>query len=153
MQNKEVQEKSRETCRKNHGVEYPTQSREVFLKGIKTRFKIEKYGDTSLTYQAGYEKYFLEKMEEKGLLTEVSNGKSYDYELNSKQHVYHSDFLFRNLTIEIKSGWTYNDSGVDMDAELENETKWQAVIDNGDELLVLWSKKEIKEFVQNLIIN
>jgi len=147
----DCKEKSKQTCKKNHGVEYPTQSREIFLKGIKTRFKIEKYGDTSLFYQGGYEKYFLEQIEKKSLLTEVSNGKSYDYILNEESHVYHSDFLFRGITIEIKSDWTYNKSGADIDSELENEAKWQAVKDSGDKLVVLWSKKEIKEYVDGLI--
>ena len=151
MKTDDCKEKSKQTCKKNHGVEYPTQSREVFLKGIKTRFKIEKYGDTSLFYQGGYEKYFLEQIEKKSLLTEVSNGKSYDYILNEESHVYHSDFLFRGITIEIKSDWTYNKSGADIDSELENEAKWQAVKDSGDKLVVLWSKKEIKEYVDGLI--
>jgi len=126
------------------------QSREIFSKAIKTRFKIEKYGNANFKYQGSFERYFLEQLEEKELLCELSVGKSYSYILKEEQHVYHSDFIFRNITIEIKSNWTYNKNGKDKELELKNETKWQAVRDKGDDLIVLWSKKEIKEYVTKL---
>jgi hypothetical protein len=146
-----VKEKKIETCLKNHGTKFPMQNRKIFEKGIKTRLKINKFKtESDLTYQGSYEKYFLELMQEKGLLDKVSNGKTYIYSLNEKEHYYHSDYLFSGITIEIKSSWTYNKNGKDKELELENETKWSSVRDYGDPIIILFSKKEIKKYVDNL---
>jgi hypothetical protein len=146
-----VKEKKIETCLKNHGTKFPMQNRKIFEKGLKTRIKIKKFNsEADLTYQGSYEKYFLELMQEKGLLDSVLNGKTYIYYLNGEQHYYHSDYMFSDITIEIKSEWTYNRNGKDKELELENETKWQSVRDCGDAIIILFSKKEIKKYVDNL---
>ena len=58
--------------------------------------------------------------------------------------------ILPSLTVEIKSTWTYNKNGNDKELELENETKWNAVKDSGDKLVVLFSKKETKHFIEKL---
>ena len=70
--------------------------------------------------------------------------------IKGKKHVYHSDYWFRGTTIEAKSTWTYNLNGGDVKKGLMNEAKWQAVKNIGDKIVVLFSKKEIKKYVENL---
>ena len=89
-------------------------------------------------------------MNSNGLLNQISKGKSYEYILNKKKHVYHSDYLFNNLIVEIKSNWTYNKDGKDKELELENETKWQSVRDSGDDIIILFSKKDIDNYIKEL---
>lgn len=136
-----------ETC----GFEHALQNKIIFSNQQKSSFKIHIYNNTDLTYQGSYEKYFLELMEDSGLLNDVSNGKSYNYKLNNKLMAYHSDFLFNNQTIEIKSSWTYNRNGKDKLLELKNETRWQTVRDIGDDIVILMSKEEIKNYVDNIV--
>jgi len=119
----------------------------------KSSFKIHIYNNTNLTYQGSYEKYFLELMDDKGLLNDILNGKSYNYKLNNKIRAYHSDFLFNNHTIEIKSSWTYNRNNKDELLQLKNETRWQTVRDLGDDIVILKSKEEIKNYVDNIVYN
>jgi hypothetical protein len=95
---------------------------------------------------------FLELMEDKGLLNDISNGKCYNYIFNDKKRSYHSDYLYNNVTIEIKSSWTYNRNDRDKELELKNETRWQMVRDIGDEIIILKSKQEIKNYVENINI-
>ena len=149
MQNKDLREKSKQTCLKNWGVEYPTQNKEIFNRQQKSSCQVKQYKDTNLSYQGSWEKYFLEQMESIGRLSKIQNGKSYNYTLDEKQHVYHSDYWFNNSVIEIKSSWTYNKNGKDKELELENETKWQAVRDAGDDIIILKSKNEIINYVKD----
>ena len=58
--------------------------------------------------------------------------------------------MFRETTIEIKSKWTYNKIGKDLNLQLENDTKWKTVKDSGDKIIVLKSKNEIKNFISKL---
>ena len=149
---KEIKNKQKQTCLKKYGVENPMQDPGIFKAQQKSSFKVFRYKDTNLTYQAGYEKYFLELMDKYGFLNELSMGKSYSYIFEDKSHKYYSDYFFRNLTIEIKSTWTYNRNGENEKMGLMNESKWQAVKKEGDKLIILFSKKEIKDYVENLII-
>lgn len=148
-----VKEKMRKTLFKNYGVYHPTQNGEIFSKSQRNSFKIHTYNNTNLTYQCSYERYFLEFMDDKGLLNDISNGKSYNYKFNNKVRVYHSDFLFNNITIEIKSSWTYNRNNKDELLQLKNETRWQTVRDLGDDIVILKSKEEIKNYVDNIVYN
>lgn len=148
-----VKEKMRKTLFKNYGVYHPTQNGEIFSKSQRNSFKIHTYNNTNLTYQGSYERYFLEFMDDKGLLNDISNGKSYNYKFNNKVRVYHSDFLFNNITIEIKSSWTYNRNNKDELLQLKNETRWQTVRDLGDDIVILKSKEEIKNYVDNIVYN
>lgn len=144
LQNKVLLEKFKQTCFEHYGVNHPMQDPGVFKKQKISSFEIKYYKNTDLTYQAGYEKYFLEQMDKCGFLNELSMGKSYNYVFDEKLHVYHSDYLFKDITIEIKSEWSYNRDGTDQRLQLENELKWQTVKNNGDNLIILWSENEIK---------
>jgi hypothetical protein len=94
--------------------------------------------------------YIFELVEEKSLLSEVSSGDSFVYTFNGAEHTYHVDFKFRGRQIEIKSGWTYNKNGADLELQSLNETKWQSARDSGANLIVLIDKSEIKGFVKAL---
>lgn len=171
--NKEIQSKKKQTCQTNYGVDNPSQSPEIKLKkkatsmtnfGVehhlkdydmlqklfKSQHKVHRYKETILYYQGTYELFFLKLIEERRLLNEVSNGKSYEYNFESTKHTYHTDFHFHDTNIEIKSGWTYNKNGTDKKLEELNETKWKAVNDAGDAIIILKSKTEIQTFVNSL---
>ena len=59
-------------------------------------------------------------------------------------------FFFRGENIEIKSGWTYNKNGNDIDLENFNKAKWKSVINRGDKIKILINKDAIDSFVLNL---
>lgn len=122
----------------------------MFEKHFKAQFKIKEYKDTGINYQGSYEKYFLELIEEKGLLNEVKPGHSFEYEWKGEKHTYHTDFVFRGRHIEIKSGWTYNKNGDDQELQNLNESKWKSVKDMGSNLVVLIGKSEISGFIKYL---
>lgn len=147
-QNTDIKKKKKATSLRNFGVEHHLKDSEMFQKHQKARFNIQSYKDTGIFYNGSYEKYFLELIEEKGLLSEVSSGQSFEYEWNGEKHNYHTDFKFRGRQIEIKSGWTYNKNGKDMELQKLNETKWSSTRDCGEELIVLIDKKEILGFVK-----
>jgi hypothetical protein len=146
-------EKAKKTNLERYGVEHPMQIKEIFNKQQKSSSAVKKYKDTELVYQGAYEKFFLEEMEKIGFLNKIKNGKKYNYILKNKIHIYYSDFEFNNITIEIKSNWTYNKNGKDKDLELENETKWKSVVEFGDKIIVLKSKKEIKDYIISVEAN
>ena len=152
LQNAEVKEKGKQTNLEKYGVTHHFKDYDLFQKHLKTQYKIRQYKDTELYYQASYELYFLEKMEEKGKLHEVTRGKTYEFEWENKKHTYHSDFFYNGENIEIKSGWTYNNNGKDLKLESFNRTKWKSVKDFGDKITVLIDKSAIDNFILNLSI-
>jgi len=146
----EVKDKRKKNNLKKYGVDHPMKLKEVLEKNHLSGLRIHKYKNTSITYQGSYEKYFLELLEEKGLLNEVTNGKSYDYIFEEKQHVYHTDFSFKGKQIEIKSGWTYNNNGKNLKLQEINEAKWESVRKSGEAIVILINKSEITGFVKAL---
>ncbi len=137
------------TCFKNNGTNFPAQNKLIFKKQESSCGNVKKFNET-LTSQGSYELYFLTLMNEAGFIEEVHKGESFEYILLSKKHMYHADFYFRGVNIEIKSTWFYNKNGKDINLQNKNETKWSAVRDNVGKLIVLMSKKEIKDFVDSL---
>ena len=149
-QNEDIKQKKKDTSIKNFGVSHHLKDGEMFQKHFKAQHKIRPYKDSGINYQGSYEKYFLELMEEKGLLTEITSGDSFVYTFNGDEHTYHVDFKFRGRQIEIKSGWTYNKNGKDLELQELNETKWQSVRDKNENFIVLIDKSEVKGFVKAL---
>lgn len=149
-QNESVKKQKKATSFKNFGVEHHLKNSEMFIKHFKAQHKIKPYKDSGINYQGSYEKYFLELIEEKGLLSEVSSGDSFIYTFNGVEHTYYVDFKFRSKQIEIKSGWTYNKNGKDLELQNINEAKWKSVRDLGENLIVLIGKSEIKGFIKGL---
>ena len=148
-QNTDIKQKKKDTSFKNFGVEHHLQDNIMFQKHQKSQYKILEYKNTGLYYNGSYEKYFLELLEEKGLLHEVSSGQSFEYEWQDKTHIYHTDFTFKGKQIEIKSGWTYNKNGKDQELQLLNEAKWRFARKQ-ENLIILINKSEIKGFIKAL---
>lgn len=150
-QSEEIKKKKKQTSVDNFGVSHHLKDYDLFQKHLKAQYKVFEYKTTGIHYQGSYEKYFLELLEEKGLLNEVSNGKSFEYIWENETHMYHTDFLFRGQHIEIKSGWTYNNNGKNLELQKFNETKWESVKLAGESLIILINKDEIKGFIKALL--
>jgi len=94
-----------------------------------TQCPILKFKDTELIYQGTYEFEFLEELElEYGLewiKTNVSRGPNLFYQdpISQSKKLYISDFLINNTVYEIKSSWTWNKNGKDLDLEKRNKAK------------------------------
>lgn len=80
----------------------------MFENAQKNSFKYFKY--KHLSYQASYERDFINYCEDNGLLNKISNGPFLWYEYSGKQKRYFSDFFIEelNLIIEIKSLHWFN---------------------------------------------
>lgn len=117
-----VKDKKILSCLLRNGAEHHMQIKEFFDKFMKNLYKLKRYKDTNLYYQASYELDFLNYCEKKGIMDLISNGPSVEYILESSEtnHTYHSDFFIKklNLIIEIKSNYTYNS---DLDKNLMKE--------------------------------
>lgn len=140
--------KQQETCLKNFGVRNPSQSPEIYKKIQKSLFTVKQYKNTNLQYQGSYELYFLELMDKKGFLREITTPLPVPYILNDQEYIYNPDFQFREKIIEIKSTWTYNKNGSDIKLEEKNNAKWHAV----QNIIVLKEKGEIKKFIDSIIL-
>ena len=150
-QNNKIKEKKKQTSLGNFGVSHHLKDYEMFQKHLKAQYKILEYKNSGINYQGSYELYFLEKMEEKNKLSEIQDGKSYNYVYDNNEHVYHTDFFYNGNNIEIKSGWTYNKNGKDKKLEEINKAKWKSVVDSGDKIIILLSKQQIELFVDGII--
>ena len=151
-QNEEIKEKKKQTSINNFGVSHHLKDYDMFQKHLKSQYKTEEYKCTGLNFQGSYEYLFLQKMEEAGLIDQVRNGKSYSYIFDGVEHTYHTDFLLNGINIEIKSGWTYDNNGKNKKLQSQNDAKFKSVLDYGDSIIVLFSKKEIEDFVKNIKI-
>lgn len=106
------------------------------------------YKDTFLQYQGTYEYEFLEELElEHGLDWIVSNVKRgpslwYFDPVDQKERLYISDFIIDNTIYEVKSSWTWNKHGKDLNLEKKNKAKLtECVKQNYNVILVLNQKR------------
>lgn len=117
-----VKDKKIQTSLLHYGVEHHMQLKEFFEKFMKSSFKLKKYKETNLYYQASYEFDFLNYCDDFGIIDDITNGPSVKYVLESNEtnHIYHPDFFIGklNLMIEVKSNYTYK---VDLDKNLMKE--------------------------------
>lgn len=141
-----LQDKVLKTVRERYNVDNVAQVLEFHDKSRKSSLTKHKYKDTEIYYQGSYEKYFLECIEEKGLLNEVKRPKGIKYIFNGKEKMYFPDFKIGNTLIEIKSTWTYDECGKNLEKRLKNEAKWKEARKT-NEVIVLFTKKQIKEFI------
>lgn len=138
------------TCLEKFGVRNQAQSPEIYKKIQKSLFTVKQYENTNLNYQGSYELYFLDLMNKRGLINEITTPQPFNYIINNNTYVYNPDFEFNGKIIEIKSSWTYNKNGADKELENKNHSKWNAVKTTGKEIIVLKSKKEIESFIIGL---
>lgn len=142
--------KSEKTCLKKFGFRHNSQCPKIYEKILKSLHRVKKYKATNIFYQSSYELLFLELIEGKGLLKEIKKPNRFIYEFDNETCVYNPDFLFRGTIIEIKSTWTYNRNGKDKKLESKNHAKWNSVKSQGEEIIVLMHKDEIKKFVDSI---
>jgi len=150
VEHNDFRAKSEKSCLKKFGFRNQTQNPKIYEKILKSLHRVKKYKDTNILYQSSYELFFLELMEERGLLKEIKKPKRFTYEFNNETCIYNPDFLFKGTTIEIKSTWTYNRNGADKTLEAKNHAKWDSVKSVGENIVILMNKKEIKNFVKTL---
>ena len=106
--NEEIKNMKKKTCFKNWGVEYPSQSPELFEKSQKTGKTIKLHNESGLWYRGTYELDFLNFCHVNNI--DVQKGPTICYIFNNKKSYYHSDFYLSkyNLICEIKSNYYYD---------------------------------------------
>lgn len=106
------------------------------------------YKDTLLNYQGSYEYEFLENLESKNgidwIVANVTRGPSMWYidPKDDAKRLYISDFLIYNTIYEIKSQWTWNRHGKDMELEQKNKAKLDECIKQGYKVILVLDKQE-----------
>ncbi|MDO8640828.1 MAG: hypothetical protein Q7R33_04740 [Nitrosarchaeum sp.] len=116
----------------------------AFLHGAGKNSSI-KYFDTDLYYQGTYEKNFLDFMNSHNEIQNIKRGKRFTYFFNNHKRQYRTDFLYKNIIIEIKSSWTYGKSDKLPQRRIRNHTKFKSVIDSGHRLIVILDKNHFIE--------
>ena len=138
-------EKYIETCIEKYGVKHVMQSKEIFEKQQSKCYGSKKY--KHLYYRGSYELLFIKEYEKRFDIDDLTNCFSIKYEMDGKTKIYFPDFLItpKNLIIEIKSPWTYDNNGKNEELRNINNKKWEAAqLLNDYDFLPLKSKDEIK---------
>ena len=138
-------EKYIETCIEKYGVEHVMQSKDIFEKQQSKCYGSKKY--KHLYYRGSYELLFIKEYEKRFDINDLTNCFSVKYEIDGKTKIYFPDFLItpKNLIIEIKSSWTYDNNGKNEELRNVNNKKWEAAQSLKDyDFLPLKSKDEIR---------
>ena len=107
------------------------------------------YKNTKINYQGTFEYNFLDDLENKNgiewVISNVSRGPSiwYTDPIDNTKRLYISDFLIDNTIYEIKSEWTWNKRGGDMELESKNKAKLDECVNQGFEVVLIMNGKEI----------
>lgn len=113
------------------------------------RCPLLKYKNLDLLYQGSYEYEFLEYLESihgiDWISEKVARGPSlwYNDPVTNKRKLYISDFLIDNTIYEVKSSWTWNKKGQDLDREKTNKEKLQEATRKGYNVILILDGKEI----------
>lgn len=150
-----IKESIKKTMMERYGVENIIQNEKYFYQINFKSYSIKKYKNTDLFYQSSYELYFLESMEERGILDLVKNGLRFNYLTDDNNHYYFSDFYLEkfNKIVEIKSKWTYDKNGRDLKLREINQIKKECVMNSGFNFELLIGKGQILNFVNNIFLN
>jgi hypothetical protein len=157
----EINEKRKATNLEKYGVEHYLQTDEFINRrsekwlsvyGTTNMFdathpKTKRYKD--IIYQSSYEKYFLELCEINNILQFVSRPDSIMYTFNGKSYRYYPDYKLFDVIIEIKSKYTYNKIGMDIQLQQLNDAKFTAVKQN-NEFQLLLGKQEIYQYINSI---
>ncbi len=146
-------EKYKATCLERYNVEHVMQVPEIFEKQQSKLYKAGYF--EHLIYRSTYEKYLLDLMKEKQLLNHLSNAFGIKYTFDNINRTYYPDYVldYKNekMIIEIKSTWTYDNCGKDLELKAKNDAKFNAVSTMNDyKFVLLMSKEDIKSFVKTL---
>lgn len=144
-------EKYIETCIERYGVSHVMQDKDIFEKQQLNSYGSKKY--KHLYYRGSYELFFIKEYEKMYPISDLENCFPINYELDGKDKIYFPDFLVKpkNLIVEIKSSWTYDNNGKNKDLRNINNKKWEAAKSLDDyNFLPLKSKDEIKLYFELL---
>ena len=115
-----------------------------------THCPIVYYKNTQVLYQGTYEYEFLEELEYinglEWVISNVQRGPSLWYidPLTSEKKLYISDFIIDNTIYEIKSSWTWNKNGKDLDLEKKNKAKLTECVNQGYNVVLILDFKRIE---------
>lgn len=106
---KEAREKMKKTLIDRYGVDHPMKNEDIFNKAQKSSYKHIRYNGTNLHYQGKYELDFIEYCMNNNI--DIKNGPTIKYIYLKKDRRYFSDFIInsKNLIVEIKSTYTFDD--------------------------------------------
>lgn len=108
------------------------------------------YKDSEIPYQGSYEYDFLQSLEHEysidWLSKNISRGPGINYKFNDESKLYLPDFIVGNMIYEIKSLWTWNNKGSNIDLEYQNKAKLNAAIDTGFDVTLVLDKENIRWF-------
>lgn len=127
------------TYKERTGYDHPLQNPKVRKQMLRKSFLTTKVNE-NLFCQGSYEKDFVEKYLYK--FPSLVNAKSVRYFFNGKDHIYFPDFFIKelNLVIEIKSTWTFDENGKNIELRNKNFAKWKAVKNEGYEFIMIMNK-------------
>ena len=114
----------------------------AFKNGAGRNTKLQ-YHSSGLCYQGSLEKCFLDLVAEIGYIEKVKKIKPISYEYKTTKHLYHADFCYNIILFEIKSGWTYDRNGNDLNLRKLNHIKWIAAISKGYKLCIIWDNTSL----------
>lgn len=140
MMNENVKKKSRETYKSRTGYDHPSHNPEVISKTNRSLFRKKEFTMPSgniFTCQ-GYEPFALrlllnEGFNEGDILSPSKEKICIKYIFGGKERVYHPDIFIKSesLLVEVKSEWTYNRCGKDLDLQKKNLEKLKACRKSG----------------------
>lgn len=106
------------------------------------------YKDTTIPYQGSFEFDFLQSLEDDlglpWLIDNISRGPGINYKFDNKDKLYLPDFIVGNMIYEIKSSWTWNNKGSNLDLERQNKAKLNAAIDAGYDVILVLDKEKMR---------
>lgn len=138
-----------DTCIERYGVNHVMQSKEIFEKQQLKCYGSKKY--KHLYYRGSYELLFIKEFEKYFDINDLVNCFPIKYKLNGNDKIYYPDFLIknRNIIIEIKSSWTYDNNGKNLKLRAINDEKWDAANNlKNYSFIPLKSKDEIKLYFE-----
>jgi len=117
-------------------------------KGFINAKKLHSFHNSNLYYQGSFERTWLENLKNKfGLdwvLVNVKRGPTIKYiHSNGKTRNYFSDFLIGNTIYEIKSSWTWDRNGIDVELRQINENKLNAAKAAGYRVILIKDHTQI----------
>jgi hypothetical protein len=107
------------------------------------------YKDTTIGYQGSYEFHFLNELELRHgidwLIENVKRGPAIWYydPVSDKKRLYISDYIINNTIYEIKSSYTWNKKGKDLNLEITNKAKLNECIMQGYNVKLIKDKIEV----------
>jgi hypothetical protein len=107
------------------------------------------YKNTDINYQGTFEFKFLEKLEIANgttwLIHNVQRGPALWYidPTDNIKRLYISDFIIDNTIYEIKSHWTWNKHGKDLELEEKNKAKLTSCLKEGYNVILILDEEEI----------